>query len=182
MPKPAPVRTRSRVLAALDALSDPIRARMVEELMSGPRSAKELAASAGVAPNRVYYHLGVLEAAGMVTVDGFRETGRSAERVYVATTTRLSEEGLDDAEGLAVASSLLETALGDLRRLVVQHADDGTGAEIDLRVNVSKRAVRRKDWQQFVAEVEAVLERFPELAKGESAYTVVFTSYAEPRR
>ena len=65
------------------ALADPLRIRLVEWLMERPRSARELAGCAGLPADRLYYHLGQLEQAGLIEVAEYRRLARGkAERVY----------------------------------------------------------------------------------------------------
>src|SRR5262249_62127159 len=65
------------------ALADPLRIRLVEWLMDRPRSARELADCAGLPADRLYYHLGQLERAGLIEVAEYRRLARGkAERVY----------------------------------------------------------------------------------------------------
>ena len=67
------------------ALADPLRLRLVEWLMERPRSARELADCAGLPADRLYYHLGQLEQAGLIEVAKYRRLARGkAERVYAA--------------------------------------------------------------------------------------------------
>ena len=65
------------------ALADPMRIRLLECLWGRPQSAKELAAWAGIAPDRLYYHLAQLEQAGLVEIAEYRRLpGGKFERVY----------------------------------------------------------------------------------------------------
>ena len=67
------------------ALADPLRIQLVEWLMQRPRSARELADCAGLPADRLYYHLGQLEQAGLIEVAEYRRLARGkAERVYAA--------------------------------------------------------------------------------------------------
>ena len=65
------------------ALADPLRIRLVEWLMERPRSARELAGCVGLPADRLYYHRGQLEQAGLIEVAEYRRLARGkAERVY----------------------------------------------------------------------------------------------------
>ena len=53
--------------AAVEAMGDPVRRRLVELLASRPRSVTDLAAEVTVSRSAVSQHLGVLSHAGLVT-------------------------------------------------------------------------------------------------------------------
>lgn len=90
--------------AALRAIADPLRSRMLE-LLATARTVKELAAELGRPPDRLYYHLGLLEKHGLVKV----VDDRAAERRYVAT----SREILIDP-GLHVPAKAIEGLVSGL--------------------------------------------------------------------
>src|SRR5215467_7552041 len=65
------------------ALADPLRIQLLECLWAQPQTAKELAASAGLPPDRLYYHLAQLEQARLIEVAEYRRLpGGKVERVY----------------------------------------------------------------------------------------------------
>jgi len=66
-----------------EAISDPIRMRILAALTeSEGLTAKELGKRVEVNPNRLYYHLRILEEAGVIGIAETRANGRFAERVY----------------------------------------------------------------------------------------------------
>lgn len=60
------------------ALADPLRIRLLEWLIEAPRSARELAGCAGLPADRLYYHLGQLEQAGLIPRPGARAVSTPA--------------------------------------------------------------------------------------------------------
>lgn len=65
------------------ALADPLRIRLLEALSETPRSARELADCVGLPADRLYYHLGQLERAGLIRVAEYQPRARGkVERVY----------------------------------------------------------------------------------------------------
>src|ERR671914_2675400 len=78
---------------ALQALGDPTRRAVLEELRDGPRAVGEIAAAMPVSRPAVSQHLRVLKEAGLVT-----ERREGARRVYRIHT-----------EGLAALRAYLET-------------------------------------------------------------------------
>lgn len=70
--------------AAAEATLDPIRARLLAEL-SAPRSATMLAATLGLARQKVNYHLRALERHGLIELAAERRRGNVTERLMRAT-------------------------------------------------------------------------------------------------
>lgn len=65
------------------ALADPLRIRLLEALWDTPRSARELADFVGMPADRLYYHLGQMERAGLIRVAEYQPRARGkVERVY----------------------------------------------------------------------------------------------------
>ncbi|MFE2536811.1 ArsR/SmtB family transcription factor [Streptomyces sp. NPDC059371] len=64
---------------------DPIRARLLAELATGPASAAMLAGKVGLPRQKVNYHLKTLERHGLVELAGERRKGNVTERMMRAT-------------------------------------------------------------------------------------------------
>jgi DNA-binding transcriptional ArsR family regulator len=97
------------------ALADPLRIRLLECLWGRSQSAKELAEWAGMAPDRLYYHLAQLEEAKLIEIAEYRRLpGGKVERVYRPTSV---EPPGDDATPLEFAEFLgvmLEATRADI--------------------------------------------------------------------
>ena len=97
------------------ALADPMRIRLLECLWGQPQSARELAAWAGMAPARLYYHLAQLEQAGLIEIAEYRRLpGGKVERVY---RPRPIEPPGDEATPLEFAEflgAMLEATRADI--------------------------------------------------------------------
>jgi DNA-binding transcriptional ArsR family regulator len=122
------------------ALADPLRIRLVEWLMERPQSARELAGCAGLPADRLYYHLGQLEQAGLIEVTEYRRLARGkAERVYAPAEA----EPPDDAspqETAAFLGSVLEATALDITA-AFQAKQAGRRREVD----VTRAALRLTD-------------------------------------
>jgi len=80
-----------------------------------PRSAKELAKIAGVAPDRLYYHLNKLEGAGLIRVSGYRELGGGkVERIYAAVEHEPPGDEATPEEVTQFLEAMLEATRVDL--------------------------------------------------------------------
>jgi DNA-binding transcriptional ArsR family regulator len=69
-------------LATLRLLSDPLRLRLIEELGVKPTTVKALAQTLAMKPNRLYYHVNLLEEHGLIKVTDTRLVSGIVERTY----------------------------------------------------------------------------------------------------
>ncbi len=110
---PAPPRAAWR--GVHKALSDPLRVRLLEALWARPQSARELAPSTGLPPDRLYYHLGQLERAGLAEIAGYRQlAGGKVERVYAPAAVEPPGDAAEPAEVAAFLGSVLEATQADI--------------------------------------------------------------------
>lgn len=70
-----------RDLEALRIVSDPLRVRILGAA-SNPATVKEIGASLGVAPGKLYYHVELLERHGLLVVDSSRIVSGITEKRY----------------------------------------------------------------------------------------------------
>lgn len=133
-------------------LADPTRLRLLEALWAGPASARELADYAGVPADRLYYHLGRLEQAGLIRVAEYRPLARGkVERVYV--TVEVEPPGDADLE----ETSAFLGAVLDATGLDISAAYQAKQAGRRREVNVHRSAIRLTD--EALAELWGHLTR-----------------------
>lgn len=97
------------------ALADPIRIRLLECLWGRPQSAKELAAWAGLPPDRLYYHLAQLEQAGLIAIAEYRRLpGGKVERVYRPTPIEPPGDEASPLEYAEFLGAMLEATRADI--------------------------------------------------------------------
>jgi DNA-binding transcriptional ArsR family regulator len=97
------------------ALADPLRIRLLEWLGEAPRSARQLAECAGLTADRLYYHLGQLEQAGLIEIAEYRPLARGkVERVYARAETEPPGDDADPEETAAFLGSILEATAIDI--------------------------------------------------------------------
>jgi GNAT superfamily N-acetyltransferase/DNA-binding transcriptional ArsR family regulator len=99
--------------AAVRLLLDPIRSRIFERLRT-PRSVRDIADELEAPPDRLYYHLHRLIAAGLVEETGTRSSGRHTERLFARTAERVrftGDLGLDGERPLRAFTDDLDRAL-----------------------------------------------------------------------
>ena len=123
------------------ALADPLRIRLLEWLMERPRSARELADCAGLPADRLYYHLGQLEQAGLIEVAEYRRLARGkAERVYAPAEAEPPGDDASPQETAAFLGSMLEATKMDISA-AYQAKQAGRRREVD----VTRAALRLTD-------------------------------------
>ena len=109
----------------LQLIADPLRLRLLELLRQAPRTVTELAEAMGVARTRLYYHVRLLEGAGLVTVAETHLVAGITEKRYRVTAYRLSVDraliggSSDGGDPLDVLLSvILDEVAGEIRRAV----------------------------------------------------------------
>jgi DNA-binding transcriptional ArsR family regulator len=134
------------------ALADPLRIRLWEWLAETPRSARQLADCAGLPADRLYYHLGQLEQAGLIEVVEYRPLPRGkVERVYAPAETEPPGDA-DPEETAAFLGSVLEATAIDITA-AYQAKQAGRRREVDLR----RGALRLTD--EALAELRGYIEQ-----------------------
>jgi len=135
------------------ALADPLRIRLLEWLFEAPRSARQLADCAGLPADRLYYHLGQLEQAGLIEVAEYRRLARGkVERVYAPAETEPPGDDASPQETAAFLGSMLEATAMDITA-AYQARRSGRRREVDLH----RGALRLTD--QALAELRGHVEQ-----------------------
>lgn len=125
-------RAALRWLAVHKALADPLRIRLLEVLWETPRSARELAECVELPADRLYYHLGQLESAGLVEVAEYRRLARGkVERVYTPAVVEPPGDAASPEEMSAFLGSMLDATRADIAAAYRAKAG-GRRREVDL--------------------------------------------------
>jgi DNA-binding transcriptional ArsR family regulator len=135
------------------ALADPLRIRLLECLWGQPQSAKELAAWAGLPPDRLYYHLAQLEQARLIEIAAYRRlAGGKVERVYRPTPLEPPGDEATPLEYAAFLEAMLEATRADITAA-------GSAKEAGERRELTLlRATVRVSEAQFVTLRDRLLE------------------------
>ncbi|WP_327241488.1 winged helix-turn-helix domain-containing protein [Streptomyces sp. NBC_01320] len=97
------------------ALADPLRIRLLEALWETPQSARELADRADLPADRLYYHLGQLERAGLIEIAEYRPLARGkVERVYAPAVTEPPSDAASPEEMAEFLGSMLDATRADI--------------------------------------------------------------------
>jgi DNA-binding transcriptional ArsR family regulator len=134
------------------ALADPLRIRLLEWLAEAPRSARQLAGCAGLPADRLYYHLGQLEQAGLIEVAEYRRLDRGkVERIYAPAETEPPGDADPEETAVFLGSVLQATAMDISAAYRARQA--GRHREVDLH----RGALRLTD--QALAELRGHIEQ-----------------------
>ena len=157
---------------ALKAIADPLRAQIVELLIHDPLPVGQVAQRLGLAPSKLYYHFGLLEKIGLITVVETRMVANIAEKVYRATGSHIAidpsllnfqtDEGKESINTLMI--STLDTTRDDvLRSLQARYNALGDGvAQQPRSVNLSRMLSRMSDERarEFHQRIAALMAEF----------------------
>jgi DNA-binding transcriptional ArsR family regulator len=124
-------------IEALELLNSPIRVRILRHLLE-PASVKEVADNLGVPTTRLYYHVNLLEEAGIVAVVETRKVGAMLQRIYRTTarnfrpSPRLPQSGRDPAELARIAVGVvLDGARVDAEEALAAHFEHVRDESLD---------------------------------------------------
>lgn len=152
--------------AALVAMSQPLRAAIVSELIPGPATAAELAERLDVPPTRLYYHLDLLEEHGLIRVVATRKVRGVEERRYRAAARdyRLAPEVMERARSEpAILDEVVEAMFAGVRSELAGLArrldEVGPDRTVLARTRLTLDPDRRRD---FIRRLRELIEEYGE--------------------
>ncbi len=190
--QPAPLHTITS-LEALKVFSDPLRQQVIEALLDGQKTVKQVAADLDLAPTKLYYHVNLLEEHGLIRVTETRIVSGIIEKHYVSAAREFAiERGLltpgqtAGAEGLKIAfDAMIEPIRSDLSRSYAQGLiDNSEDAPQHQRFRMWRATSRLSPDQAeaFYARLMALIDEFnagkdhdPDAEK--QAYNLLLTIY-----
>ncbi|MFQ3568342.1 MAG: winged helix-turn-helix domain-containing protein [Aggregatilineales bacterium] len=156
-------------LETLKVFSDPLRQQIIETLLDGPRTVKQIAAELNISPNKLYYHVNLLEAHSLIQVTDTRIVSGIIEKQYRASArhfaierTLLSPGGAPGGLSAALDALLLplrEDILRGVASGLIQVDDD---AKMARRFRIWRALGRMTEAEAtaFYARLEALIEEF----------------------
>jgi DNA-binding transcriptional ArsR family regulator len=140
------------------ALADPTRLALMELVTERARPVSELARCLGVPAGRLYHHLDILEASGLVRLRQIRP-----KRLYEAVPPfGLGSQVLDETDRLELMAAAFE--------LVRANAESAhRRAEEGLRIGVHSVFLTPAQLEALTAEVSAVIERWLQTRRSRGA-------------
>jgi DNA-binding transcriptional ArsR family regulator len=134
-------------LATLRLLSDPLRLRLIEELGMQPTTVKELAKAMDMKPNRLYYHVNLLEEHGLVRVTQTRIVSGIVERTYALVAKHFAV-----SEALSLPVDVKREVTNTLFRVVSAEIDGAADANVG-RMQLWLTADEREAFKQELADL-----------------------------
>ena len=179
--KPAPL----HIIKDLDtakSIADPLRLQIIEVLLSGPLTVKQIAKKLGLSPSKLYYHVNTLEKHGLIQVVDTSVHGNIIEKHYWVTAydydvdKELYNFNVTESEGkeniISMALSTLDITREDFIRSIEARAFNlEHGAEPHPRNVINFREVARipeDKIKEFQERLHALHKEFSEMDDSQS--------------
>jgi DNA-binding transcriptional ArsR family regulator len=158
-------------LEALKVFSDPLRQQIIEALLDGAKTVKQIASELELAPTKLYYHVNLLEEHGLIQVTETRIVSGIIEKHYVAAAREYYIErslltpgqNMSD-EGLAIAlDAMIEPIRTDIQKSMQQGLIDTSENAPEHRKFRMWRAMSElsdADAAEFYARLEKLVDEF----------------------
>ena len=177
--QPTPLHTITS-LEALKVFSDPLRQQIIEALLDGPKTVKQIAAELDLAPTKLYYHVNLLEEHKLIQVTETRIVSGIIEKHYMAAAHEYAiERSLltpgqnSSSEGLEVAfDAIIEPIRADLQKSLKQGLIDTSENAPEQRKFRMWRAMSQLSDEQaaeFYARLDTLIDEFNALKTGEDS-------------
>ena len=138
-------------LDQLKALSQPLRLSILEQLVSEPRTTKQVAEALGEKPTKLYHHVDALERAGVIRLVATRPKRGTTEKYFRAVARSFRADPrlfASDPGALGTlresAAVVFENAAAQIRALPAETAlRDTRGLIAPVRITADEKTVRR---------------------------------------
>lgn len=145
------------------ALTSPIRLEILGHFRSGPTSVAELAERMGRPASALYYHVGILENAGILVRAGERPAGKRQETLYRPVAPRIEmaadPESPDSIEAAArAAGTAFRMAERDLEAALREGCARQEGEDRNFIASRMHCRLAPKDLAEINAHLEAIFE------------------------
>jgi len=168
--QPAPLHTIT-TLEALKVFSDPLRQQIIEALLDGAKTVKQIAAELELAPTKLYYHVNLLEEHQLIQVTETRIVSGIIEKHYMAAAheyyierSLLTPGQNSSAEGLEIAlDAMIEPIRTDLHKSIKQGLIDTSENAPEQRKFRMWRAMSQlsdAEAAEFYARLEKLIDEF----------------------
>jgi len=186
--EPAPQRPLFEIddLATLEILIDPMRMRILTTVIKTALTVREMAHELEVPVTRLYYHVNMLEEAGIIEAVETQKVGAMIRRRFRATAERYAHSASlvdsitsDRTTAHLVTALLLEAARVDAEAMLarLRRDPDNPGAEGAMgRMFLNITPDRLKYWADKLGEVIAEIEKegINESTDGSEVYSFTF--------
>ncbi len=168
--QPAPLHTIT-TLEALKVFSDPLRQQIIEALLDGPKTVKQVAAELDLAPTKLYYHVNLLDEHKLIQVTDTRIVSGIIEKHYLASAREYWIErslltpgkNMTD-EGLEIAfDAIIEPIRTDLHKSLKQgliDTSEGAPEQHKLRMWRAMSHLSEEQAAAFYARLDLLIDEF----------------------
>jgi transposase-like protein len=158
-------------LEALKVFSDPLRQQIIEALLEGAKTVKQIASELELAPTKLYYHVNLLEEHGLIQVTETRIVSGIIEKHYTAAAheyyierSLLTPGQNSGAEGLEIAlDAMIEPIRTDIQKSIKQGLIDTSENAPEQRKFRMWRAMSQLsevEAAEFYARLEKLIDEF----------------------
>jgi DNA-binding transcriptional ArsR family regulator len=188
--EPAPQFTITS-LETLKVFSDPLRQQIIEALLDGPKTVKQIASELEIAPTKLYYHVNLLEEHQLIRVTDTRIVSGIIEKHYQASARRFAIERalLTPGEVTGVLDAALDAMLDPIRAEIHRGLNSGLidlseDAPLTRKLKIWREPSRLSPSQaeEFYKRLEALVQEYSaHLNEPENAdcqpYTLIISIY-----
>jgi len=155
----------------LKAVADPMRMRILFEL-DDPRTVKELASVFDVPQTRLYYHVKILERAGLIRVVSRRTVSGIEERTYrcTAKSTTISPRLGSELAGSGAVKALLDMLATQIGIALQDPAPVGEPDSSVLVLNMTKLFLSPDESIAFRDQLFSIAAQYNEDGPGKTQY------------
>lgn len=152
-------------------LSHPMRTTILQLVSLAPRSVRDMADRLGVPVTRLYYHVNMLEDAGLIRVAEVRKAGAMLQKVYQAAahTYRPAPDLLDNADDPAAAAqvavaTVLDAARHDAEAALERRFSGSSPEDTPGSLGRSVMVLTPQQVRSFVDELNELFARYEGVA------------------
>ncbi len=168
--QPAP-KLRITTLETLKVFSDPLRQQIIEALLEGQKTVKQVASELDLAPTKLYYHVNLLEEHGLIRVTDTRIVSGIIEKHYQSAAHSFEinrplltpgQDSGDDAIDAAI-DAMIEPIRGDIHKAFKQGAIDMSDDSLPfqkLRMWRATSGLTPEQAAEFYRRLEALVAEF----------------------
>lgn len=165
------LKMRISTLETLKVFSDPLRQQIIEALLDGPKTVKQVAAELELAATKLYYHVNLLEEHSLIRVTDTRIVSGIIEKHYQSAARAFEIErslltpGQDSSDGAidTAIDAMIEPIRADIHKAFKQGVIDMREDSLPqqrLRMLRSTRALSPEEAAEFYARLEALYVEF----------------------
>lgn len=147
-------------LETLRVVADPLRLRILEAFGERPVTVKQIARTLDIPPNKLYYHVNMLEEHGLIRVVDTRIVSGIIEKIYLITAHHITPaKGLLSPGGVAADENwqmVVDSVFDDSRQRLMESVRAGL-------VDVTKENTEHSSFNLGAANIELTSEQAKEL-------------------